>query len=226
MGNNITYGDELSVWKTIAIGVAESKNLNNNNKKSKYAVFKLSDASQRGVAQHNHIIWDDDDPELIKVLWDLKIQDPEDATRFIVPLSAVGCKVVTKGWGRNRTYDLSIDPEVEHGEMLADVMIWPGARLMPMALRNGECYLNDADGKPRYRKGTNEPLTATHVNVFVIVDHLEPGPDGNMVTVYKGAYNPQTQLKRIEDRFFKNPVPKSGKDPVDDNGTAGDVVDF
>lgn len=209
----ITKGRELSMWETIAIGLATSKNPNpQTGKNVRFAILTLRNAKYPATPVHREIIFEDDDPTLIATLETLKVQDPNDNERFIIPINKIGVEVeaIEDDWGDPVIFKTKVDPESPHGKFMRKYILWPGARLMPMKLRGGMHYANDADGRERTRKnrltGQAEVVKTDTVNVFVQVDYIMQGEDGNMETTYVDSRDPESQLKRIQDRFFIKPV--------------------
>lgn len=245
MGMTITKGRELSMWETIAIGYATSKKPNPRTGKTvNFAVLTLRNAKYPATPVHREIIFEDDDPELLMRLADLKVQDPKDATRFIVPMSSLGChmEAVEDEWGDPTIFRVKVD-NPDTGEFFKKYVRWPGARLEPMRLRKGMCYGNDVDGKRNTvtRNGVTKPVTTDTVRVFTQVDYIMQGEDGNMKTIYVDGRDPQTQLNRIESRFFIEAVsnesasevvitaaPKQNTAPNPDDATVppADQLDF
>lgn len=206
---NIIYGDELSTWETIAIMFGESKKDNSQGRKSKYAFLKVRDAKHTTARPRNIPFFDDDAPELVKMCEELKQPDPFRADGHIVPLSATGCRVTKKGRGRRMELDVEITaPDNVYAPAFAqDWMLFDGLGTMPMKLRKGWCYANDVDGKPRISTRTNQPLMTDTVTVLVQVDYKETDDNGRTVTHYVEPFSPETQLKRVEDRFYMHAVP-------------------
>lgn len=178
-------GSELSVYKTLAIQVGQSKTEGINGKKSKYAVFFVKNKKSRNCKVRRLTFFEEDEPNLIEGLLQYKASENKNAEgRYDVDLKAL------KG---------SDDPDLMDG-------LWefPGMQVQQYKLRKGMCYMNNADGKRVQTKG-GEPIIADTINVLVQIDYIIQDGD-KLKTVYFDGFDPDTQGQRMESRFFKEPV--------------------
>lgn len=190
----IIDGSELSNYVTTAISVGTSGKENQQGRKSKFAVFTVKNKKQRFSKASRIILFDDQlEPAAFDTLSKYILKDAKGET--------------VKDVSGHIVIDLKALKASGEDEDLEGYYEIPGGMVVPYKLSKGDCYQNGVDGKRRTLKdGT--PIIRNEVQVFVIVDHLEPDGD-KMKTVYVAGFSPAEQGQRMENAFYKEAVQKA-----------------
>lgn len=197
--NGIIQGKEIGMFKTISIGIGQSKNMNREGRTPRFLVIKVYNQKSLLSKKKNIMLFEDDlSPEIFTTLEKYAIDDP----------SHPGAKSV------NLT-NFKASPEYNANKEMYDLLLeFPGGHFATYHLQKGMCYQNTADGKPAVDKAGHRVMKSS-ISVFVQIDFMAPNANGGMETTYISPYSPEEQGSRIENTFYVQPVDNLGGDEVD-----------
>lgn len=191
MNNNIVFGRDLSIYKTVGISLGQAKKENNDGIKAKFAVFHVKDTYSFFSKTKKLIMFEGDDipSEIFN-----RLKKYADTTK---PDVHGGYTVNTAA------FRASEDFEACGGENL---FVWEGMMVMSAKLRGGAHYANDVDGKRMLDKATKSPIIRDTVSILVQVKYIQYDAEGNEHPQYVDGLGYEQQLNRIQSRFFREPV--------------------
>lgn len=183
----IIQGSELGSYKTIAMALGQAEKENNNGIKSKYIVCTIKNKKSLGCKARRLVFFEEDLPGAFECLKAFASQTPDAQGGYPVNLAEFRADAnAMEEWG--------------------GLLEWPGGMTMEYELQKGLCYQNDIDGNRVIDKNTNKPIMKDTITVFVQVDMLKPGKDGNIETVYIDGLGLAQQGQRMESRFYREAV--------------------
>lgn len=181
----IIPGSFFGVYKVIAITLGQSKKTNRDGVKSNFIVKLIRNA--KGGKPRRDIVFEEDDPEVFRILNKYKNTTADAKGGYAVPLDA-----------------LQNIPQ-EEKEVLKTFMQMDGGVVLTYKLQKGACYGNDVDGK-RSTDAHGDPIIRSEITIFCQIDYAYPGKDGEMMFVYLDGYGPSQIGPRTEARFYREAV--------------------
>lgn len=201
---NLIFGRELSTYVTVGIALGQCKRENLQGVKSRFVVFSLKDKDAKGSDTVRKTYFEEDVPGVIDALQPYMYRKQADCPDEIKnnekhPLyNAVNVQLA-----RN-------SEDAKNDGILDGYFVWYGGGTETYKLRKGMCYANDADGNPTYNKA-GERVIRDSIQIFTQIKYLIPKGD-EFITKYVGGLDLESQGQQLENRFWKEAVPKMDAD--------------
>lgn len=184
--DRIIRGEELSVYRTVALTLGKAKKPNRDGIVSRYLIISMKDEYSILAPTKRAIIFEEEIPGMIDELAqfvDPNVKDPRGGQVVSIPA-------------------LKASPNAAE---YAGLLRFPGMMPMNVKLRKGECYANDVNGNP-VKDGNGRVIQTDNINVMVQVRCIRPNNQGGCDTDYVDNWSPERQLARMENRFYIHPV--------------------